>query len=131
MLLRSQQFVIESRLPPDTVLAQLQLRAHELSEAALSPAGRAAEVLGWTVRARNGQVVVTPRIASQSNFLPVFVGELRPTATGSVMQGRLRVHWFTRALLLVWVTNFAAVTTPGNAEAGIEHDPDCSRRRLA
>ena len=108
MLLRSQHVVIESRLSPDAVLAQLKLRAHDVRESALTPAGRAAGAVGWIVRVRSGRLVVTPRIASQSGFLPEFAGEIQPTATGSVVRGHLRVHWFPRALLLVWLTAVGA-----------------------
>ena len=109
MLIRSQRVVIESRLPPDAVLAQLERHAHEWCESAPSPAARAAGALGWIVRAQNGRVVVTPRIAGQSYCLPVFAGEIRPTPTGSVLHGHLRVHWASRAFLLVWVCALGAV----------------------
>ena len=104
MLLHSERLSFDSAASPDAVVGALKTAAAEWHESKLSAAARAAGILGWKVRVRDDRVVVRARIGGRNGFLPHFVGRLNTTPGGSVLSGELRLSWFSRAFMLIWLS---------------------------
>jgi hypothetical protein len=104
MLLHSEPLRLESAASAAEVEHALRIAGAEWRESTLSASARAAGILGWKVRLSSGRVVIRARIGGQNGFLPHFVGRLRDVPTGSVLEGELRLSWFPRAFMLLWLT---------------------------
>lgn len=110
MLLRHEQISIRSDQTPDEICRRLDAAANDWKESHLSPAARLAGVIAWKVRRRDGQIVIRARLAGANSFLPRFVGRILPAGEGASIDGELRVHWFTRGFMCIWLV--AAASAP-------------------
>jgi hypothetical protein len=104
MLLHSESIRIESTLPPSVIIEAVQAVGKEWRESTLSPTARAAGVLGWTVRVGEARFVIHARIRGRNSFFPYFVGVVQDTPAGSIIDGELRLNWFSRGFMIVWST---------------------------
>ena len=104
MRLHSETIRLAGAASPEAVVEALQATAAEWRESKLSAAERAAGILGWKVRIRDDRVVVRARISGRNGFFPHFVGRLRTTSSGSVLVGEIRLNWFSRLFMLIWLS---------------------------
>jgi hypothetical protein len=109
MLMKPDRVWITSSQPPEVVRDRLRERAKEWRESALTSTAREAGILGWVVREKSGHIILRPRIAGRNSFAPHFVGVVDPHASGSCIRGELRLNWFSRLVMLIWLTVVAAV----------------------
>lgn len=104
MLLHSEPLRFESAASAADIEHALRAAGAEWRESTLPATARAAGIIGWKVRILSGRLVIRARITGQNSFLPHFVGRLRDVPTGSVLDGELRLSWFPRAFILLWLT---------------------------
>ena len=104
MLLHSESIRLDSAAAPDAVVGALQATAAEWRESKLSDAARAGGILGWKVRMRGDRIVIRARIGGRNGFLPHFVGRVNTAPGGSVLIGELRLSWFPRMFMLIWLS---------------------------
>jgi hypothetical protein len=118
MLIHPESLTITSTLSPAALADALRTAGAEWREGKLSPAARAAGILGWKVQIREDRVRVRARIAGRNSFAPYFVGIITTGESGALLTGQLRLHPFSRGFLLLWcglliVGPFASLFQPG------------------
>jgi hypothetical protein len=112
ILPRAQNIDIPSAAAPGTVLERLRGLVANWRHTALAPAALRAGVLGWVIHEDASMLVVRPRPAGSGIPVAIFEGAVAPSAGGSIISGRIRLHTGAR-LFLVAVVAFAALAPLG------------------
>ena len=111
-LLRARRIEMESGSPPAAVLERLRGLVANWRRSTLAAQAVPADIYGWSIDERGGQLIVRPRSYGFGAPLGIFEGRVQPSPSGSSISGEIRLHPWTRVFLIA-VVALAAVVPVG------------------